>query len=57
MAVNELIGPRQATTPPHMCFFVLFQFTLGLRKKKKKYTFEKSTYADGWRGIHDTILN
>lgn len=39
MAVNELIGPRQATTPPHMCFFVLFQFTLGLRKKKKKYTF------------------
>lgn len=40
MAVNELIGPRQATTPPHMCFFVLFQFTLGLRKKKKK----KSTH-------------
>lgn len=41
MAVNELIGPRQATTPPHMCFFVLFQFTLGLRKKKKVHILKK----------------
>lgn len=45
MAVNELIGPRQATTPPHMCFFVLFQFTLGLRKKKKKSTHFKKAHT------------
>lgn len=47
MAVNELIGPRQATTPPHMWFFVLFQFTLGLRKKKSTHFKKAHTQMAG----------